>query len=1041
MRPSASREPTCPPPSAGDKNTAPVTNAISPFPGSLSVMQNIKPSVEWLSMRIMRVDKIHSVKIVVFSAARRVTPHLEEALNQIQGPSSSSTLQASFYRNAAANRGYSSSPSSSAGSSGSRYQKQLSAAVAYAKLMQERSSGATLKSSQLLFHNELQETQRLLEDRQINSLQEFQREVDQLGQSESLSSLDSLENERPHPTNAVTRCASCSSSDTSEVPNCTRPQSPRKHLSSPCIASETTSCQAGKGGDDFLRVQNRANTRFQEAEGQGNNDNTTEATGEPITDGQKPASSPSHEATSAQNGIMGKEVHQGNVNQSSAPGKTTESRPCKAWASPDPEPFWLTHGDAAGQKMDMFSNHLPATRVVMPTNAHSNLLRSPGASQSAVSETSVDPENSDTKHVEKTNRPSVSCPKSEAKMNSSSNADCTARDTQPLDSGPSTPASSKSYQMKVNKGHELDAALVSALTLASGEADSARSVKGILKKESKYATHHAKLTFSPLGCSLASRLAVSIRDSVELAKQRDRESVSGKGVRKKLRWFDEVHLGENEEEEEEEEETRPARDVTTRLQAPSQSRPSNPPAQGKSTLAGQQERPIQGPISTAMRPTPPSQGMTPITPGGPRSARQAWLDGSASEEKGTPRRGRPRGPRRVRSARARLGAAPPKTRKGVAVRPQSASEASQVTRQGRLMVPRPPPKSGSPESRPAQGSSPTEEGTACADVQSCGRSRAVAEQPTLKDAHEGYTPPQGQSAPFPPTYALSACETLTKATYVVSGGGGQQEALGGTSRRGPLYLEHTLSLGRTPTEEEISQLWHGVRNALAHRDGDPRNLVPYNGLLSGLSQARTNLSHVTIDGGNLISGIKAITRMGGFFVTTSNAKSTARRKQSADGNKHRALLEQRRLNSAPGPRKPPAPNQTTVQISPLGSTAKQISGVPLQDEVSESTEQFLLAETLADSSATDADILAAMETTQTQTQMQTCAQRLQRLQTPGPSALSLEEHRLLLSLEHLNNRLQTVQEAAAGSNSVLSTLQLTTPANVVTRLGEGQGVT
>ncbi|XP_059820681.1 centrosomal protein of 126 kDa isoform X1 [Hypanus sabinus] len=69
---------------------------------------------------------------------------------------------------------------------------QLSATKAYAKLMQEK-SGVNLKNSRLCFQQELEETQRLLGEQQLNSLLEFQKEINQLNQTQSLSSLDSLE--------------------------------------------------------------------------------------------------------------------------------------------------------------------------------------------------------------------------------------------------------------------------------------------------------------------------------------------------------------------------------------------------------------------------------------------------------------------------------------------------------------------------------------------------------------------------------------------------------------------------------------------------------------------------------------------------------------------------------------------------------------------------------------------------------------------------------------------------------------------------------
>ncbi|KAG7483895.1 hypothetical protein MATL_G00043180 [Megalops atlanticus] len=634
-------------------------------------------------------------------APRKATPQLEEALNQIQGPPSSSSAHATLFNSLTNNRSHAPSPSAS------RYQRQLSAAVAYAKLMQERSSD-NFKSSQLLFQNELQETQRLLEEKRVNSLQDFQREVGELGRSESLSSLDSLENE---------------------------------------------------------------------------------------------------------------------------------------------------------------------------------------------------------------------------------------------------------------------------------------------------SSHHAHT------------------DSVELAKQKDKDPESNKAVKKKLRWFDEVHLNE---EEEAEEDARPLRDPVKDTAARSK---ATQPSQGKSVLVGNQEDLVQAAHLVT----------TPAVCVG-HCAKQAWSDSRAQDSKlqvrgeegqqgkTSPRRGRARVPRRVRSARARLGHAPARTRKGTVVRPQSASEASQVFKtQGKIIMPRPPPKSGTLESKLAPGSSCAEEAllnpakSVCSDVQFCSRPGPPAEQALHKDVSGGCAIPAGHSivmasgitfAPFPPSYALSTYENITKAMYTIGGShsAGQQEALGASGRRGPQYVENGLNMEQTPTDEEISQLWHGV----------------------------------TIDGGNLISDIKAVTRMGGFFVTTSNgAKSPVRKKQITDSNgkKHRALLEQRRLAPGSGTRRPPVPAQTSVQISPLGSKADQISGVVLQDEVSDSTAQFLLAENLAESSATDADILAAMETVQTQ--RQGMAPRVQHL---GPTALSLEEQRLLLSLDRLNHRLQSVQDASAGNPSVPSLLQIGAPSqNLSSRPGEGQG--
>lgn len=54
--------------------------------------------------------------------------------------------------------------------------------------------------------------------------------------------------------------------------------------------------------------------------------------------------------------------------------------------------------------------------------------------------------------------------------------------------------------------------------------------------------------------------------------------------------------------------------------------------------------------------------------------------------------------------------------------------------------------------------------------------------------------------------------------------------------------------------------------------GDSRNLQTHNGPLSALPQTHANLSHVAINGDSLFSGVEAVARMGGFFLSSSNGK-------------------------------------------------------------------------------------------------------------------------------------------------------------------------
>lgn len=54
--------------------------------------------------------------------------------------------------------------------------------------------------------------------------------------------------------------------------------------------------------------------------------------------------------------------------------------------------------------------------------------------------------------------------------------------------------------------------------------------------------------------------------------------------------------------------------------------------------------------------------------------------------------------------------------------------------------------------------------------------------------------------------------------------------------------------------------------------GDSRSLQTNNGPLSVLPQTHANLSHVTINGDGLFSGVKAVARTGGVFLSPSNGK-------------------------------------------------------------------------------------------------------------------------------------------------------------------------
>ncbi|NXV88895.1 CE126 protein, partial [Calonectris borealis] len=84
------------------------------------------------------------------------------------------------------------SSSSSASRNSSFHQKQISAMVGWDKTVQD-SSRTNMDSNQLLFQKNLKEMQQLLEKQHLSNMENLHQEVKKTDESESLSSLDSLE--------------------------------------------------------------------------------------------------------------------------------------------------------------------------------------------------------------------------------------------------------------------------------------------------------------------------------------------------------------------------------------------------------------------------------------------------------------------------------------------------------------------------------------------------------------------------------------------------------------------------------------------------------------------------------------------------------------------------------------------------------------------------------------------------------------------------------------------------------------------------------
>uniref|UniRef100_H2ZEI9 Uncharacterized protein n=1 Tax=Ciona savignyi TaxID=51511 RepID=H2ZEI9_CIOSA len=256
-------------------------------------------------------------------------------------------------------------------------------------------------------------------------------------------------------------------------------------------------------------------------------------------------------------------------------------------------------------------------------------------------------------------------------------------------------------------------------------------------------------------------------------------------------------------------------------------------------------------------------------------------------------------------------------------------------------------------------------------------------------------------------------------------------------------LENSPQLNKTPTDQEINWLWDKVRTCLAQRPATRG----HNGVLrksasdtsrNGSSSARRadwtgspsgqqQANIVQIDGG-LLARDNFITHQsrsrGRRLVRPSSAVVLSSRQPSKPNEmyspfmRRQALLQQRRQKHymSRGVKhemmKSVATYPTPVQSPHLPLNSPSTTGGAM-DHVSESTAAFLLAETLAEQNMSEDQILHAMDSLQRKTKE---AQKLGR--SVIPSTLSMEEQRLLASLEKLNTRLKEVEAAVVNNPNV-----------------------
>ncbi|XP_012730702.2 centrosomal protein of 126 kDa isoform X2 [Fundulus heteroclitus] len=538
-------------------------------------------------------------------------------------------------------------------------------------------------------------------------------------------------------------------------------------------------------------------------------------------------------------------------------------------------------------------------------------------------------------------------------LNKVSNLMC--KTEKPINTAPPSHTSSSNIQSEREKcdgPKEEDKRIPISLASSHSVCD-VRFLKGILKTRSKYTSDDLCLCDSER-LMLAKHVAIAIRDSIELTRAKTKDVAVSNTMKKKLRWFDEVHP---EKEAKEQNTAKQDRDAWYSL-----SRPTNSPKDHHPSL------------TVEAGPSKPGPRMTPVGSAGYHFTKEAWTDVGvqvnlpqepADEVKALrtgARTAGPRVPRRNRNARAVGGLVSLRTRKGTVMRPQSATEVSQIAKaQGKIMVPRPPPRT-----------EPTEENPACVSKTPYGsshpsinyRQALVTEEAPCKNhpveifsPHKHHSVAADSTAMYTTAPHSNPCPVCSFSDINVKGSPSSEHPEthnnnDSNSSRGTVN-EKGLYLHSTPTDEEILQLWHGVRSALNTKDAKPVVKKP------ALESRR---------------------------VCRKSCAEQSREPPGSGGS--RRLLHSSQVT-----------NQNTELIRPGPRTCNTVS----RNEGCESAAQLHMAEVHPEGFVWPSQTAANMEKAQT-------PERVQQ----GLTNLSLEEKRIMLSLDRLNHQLYCFRELQGG---------------------------
>ncbi|XP_041343061.1 centrosomal protein of 126 kDa [Pyrgilauda ruficollis] len=534
--------------------------------------------------------------------------------------------------------------------------------------------------------------------------------------------------------------------------------------------------------------------------------------------------------------------------------------------------------------------------------------------------------------------------------------------------------------------------------------------RSILKKGSEYEPSNFKAVVTDHAISFGTQLMSSIRDSLELAKIKNKSAQNEK-CNRKLKWCDEIDqiIIENNEKCCE----KSIREIcSSKLQCVQTA--NNLPKNNLSIVASnlmfiknpQENSYMSKPNSNTEKSNKKYPSQNIFTSTGSFSAKKSWMvsrdetsklpvcSNNAKIKEGDQLKSKAKISRRATSLRVQS-CFMPKKRRGTMIQLQSGTEANKTQKApGKYLSPHPP-------STPLPGNRSVEN-TASPGCQSVLPASLQATGASSSDFNDRHVVPASQvlnRSSAGDSETITGCAGLATAVSTpdcctakyklwakntcsvnnVKASACQNHSVTCSERR-PVNTENRLHLHHIPAAGKTSTFWHGAHSTQAPKDS--------------------------------ATGGVPVTRQNQVFGNYEN--------------KHRRFSECRRQSVISKLWKPAPHAQNSlcaVQLSPIHSAfdpVQKMKNISKTEEVSESTAQFLVAEKLASTPIAEGEILAAMDRVKSDRQLSL----LRRALCPGRSTLSVEEQKIFQSLDCLNQKLQNVQKAITRNPFATHVLQI-----------------